>query len=146
MNRIVAWLCEEAAAETRRPASPPADGTLEGRLREEFREARAHMIREAVHCVRVLARAAPPDVARLAAFLDDPADELVVEMLAAFAAWQTAEVMPDLLSLYRSLERSDPPRPAVADALRACLHAVAGRAFASADELAAWLGNDRCAA
>jgi len=93
MNRIVTWLCEEAAAEERRRDPVPTDRTLEGRLRREFREARAHMIREAVHCVRVLAHAAPTEVARLAGFLDDPTDELVIELLDAFGAWRAADVL-----------------------------------------------------
>lgn len=147
MDRIVAWLCEEAEAERgRRARASTPDGTAVDRLRGELREARAQMLREALHCVRVLARAEPADVVRLAPFLAEPADELVAEVLEAFATWRTQEVLPDLLALYRRLEHARARRPLVARALNRCLRALTGRSFDSAPELARWLDERRRAA
>lgn len=145
MNRIIAWLCEEAnTAAIRDARGGDEDTSVEGRLRREVQRARVDMFREAIRCLRALPRPAPGEVMPLAAFLRDPSDELVVAVLDAFAGWSATDVLPDLLALLGAPSLHE--RPAVEAALARCLRALTGRSFASATALAAWMQGQRSAA
>ncbi len=145
MNRIVTWLREEAASAGFQDAIAEGEaGTVEARLRLEVSRARVDMLREAIRCLRVLPPPGAGEVTPLAVFLSHPADDLVVEVLEAFAAWRSTDILPAILAQYETLARTD--RPEVADALVRCLRALTGRSFASADELAACLRQAHCAA
>ena len=142
------WLAAEAkAALARSSASPEEDAALaSARIR-----ARGDVLCEALRCVRLVCDQPPCGAGKLAPFLQDPHDALVIEVLGAVGQWRLVEVLPDLLELFReypgggstSVHAGRPdrrrPRPQVHAALIACLVALTDRRFDGPDALAEWL-------
>ena len=62
--------------------------------------ARGRMICAALKCYRRMSDVEPEEIRDLALFLQDPLDDLVIEMLQALATWKTKQVYPELLLLY----------------------------------------------
>jgi hypothetical protein len=165
MQRVMAWLCEAAEAATARARAdgldPPLDRsgrelgepTPDERLRLASARARGLMLREAIYCLRLVLRRPPEGAERLAAFLADPLDDLVIEVLGAFTDWRTEAALPALLGLWQALPKpargeagaagasggGRSARPGVAAALARCLEGIAGCPFGSREALEAWI-------
>lgn len=129
MNKVIAWLAAEMETEHLRTVDP--DVAVEPMERAR-RTARAQAFTEAVRCLRLSRRVAPEGAEQLTVLLADPHDALVVEILRAFTHWGLERVLPDLVVLRRALDEAD--RPAVREAVDACLASIAPGAAVLGDD------------
>ncbi len=119
MKKVHSWLEHEARVERRRldagepgirvdpKTGRPDLRSEEGRLELTRRLTRAQVIREAVFCARTLSREVPSALDPFAVFLEDPHDDLVIEVLEAFGQWKADAVLPALLALYLAYPAPD---------------------------------------